>query len=151
MSKNKKNYSQTKTAKPNKRTWYLGDSQPCYYRNPKTIRKLNFTDRLNTTYIVENQPIEELTEKDTMTYKDYIQRALDPNIDSNNNVYGIAKKLEPLTTRINRMKNNINSATQILKEYQAKQKQAIVEMEQVQQQEQVKQPEPQQPKEVKND
>lgn len=91
-----------------------------YEPNNKQIR-LVFKNRLNNEYEVIEEDITEIGIVDS--YKSYIDRALNPNLDGSSGVYGVAKKLEPKTKTIQEMRNSIDNANSKLNELLNKQEQ----------------------------
>lgn len=99
-NKNKKGY------------FFQKELKPFTFKNKNSTITLEFQDRTNTNYKIIKQKDEYIPE--TENYADLIRRHLNPNIENNNHVFGIAKTLEPKTTIINKMKDTINKANESL-------------------------------------
>lgn len=77
------------------------------FSNPKSVRSIEFIDRHNTEYEVVNKVVNKIGK--TKSYKDYIAENLNPKVNNDGLVYGVAKKYEPKTNTINRNKELMDS------------------------------------------
>lgn len=86
---------------------------------PKYKRKnilINWKNRFNIEYDIIEEPVKVIGK--SKSFKDFIGELLNPNVNDNSkNVYGVAKKMEPVNSTINRMRSTIDNANSQLKNY----------------------------------